>query len=120
MTGLDDLESALTALEVVAGGIVRRLTAGEANDFISQLPSELHERLLDLPAGPDTNVTLETIVAELAARLSVGVGRAAKLVRDVGIAIRNLVSRGEIEQVLAQLPREMHAILPDVVAHQTP
>jgi uncharacterized protein (DUF2267 family) len=120
MTGLDDVESALRALEIVAGGIVRRLPAREAKNLIDQLPSELGENLLDLPAGPDKNISLETIQAELSAQLNVELDSAAELLRNVGIALRALVSRGELDDVLAQLPREMAGILPDVVPHQTP
>jgi uncharacterized protein (DUF2267 family) len=120
MTGLDDVTTALAALEIVAGGIVRRIMPREAYDFIAQLPSELHEALLDLPAGPDVNVTLQTIGAELTAGLSLDPDRAGALMRDVGMAIRNLVSRGEIEDVIAQLPAEMRVLLPDVVVHRTP
>jgi uncharacterized protein (DUF2267 family) len=120
MTGLEDVDSALAALQVVAGGIVRRLTPTEANDFISQLPSELHEPLLDSIAGPDSNITPESIQAELAARLSIEINQAATIMRGVGVAIRRLVSPGEIRDVLAQLPPEMDQVLPDEVAHQTP
>lgn len=119
-TGLDDFSSALAALEVVAGGIVRRLTPAEAADFIAQLPSELHESLLDLPAGPDPSLTLDTVVAELAARLQIEIERAPEIARGVGIAIRHLISPGEIADVLSQLPRELRQLLPDEVAHATP
>jgi uncharacterized protein (DUF2267 family) len=120
MTGLDDPESALDALEIVASGIVRRLQAREAKNFIDQLPSELADTLLDLPAGPDENVTAETIQAELATRFDIELDAAARLLRDVGVALRVLVSPGELSDVLSQLPREMHGIIPDVVPHQTP
>src|SRR5690606_32390070 len=107
LSGLEDDESALTALEIVAGGIVRRVSPTEAKDVIPQLPSELHAALLDLPAGPDSNLTLETIAAELAAYFSIELEPAMKLMRDVGLAIRGLVSRGEIDDVLSQLPPAM-------------
>ena len=119
-TALEDVSSAMVALEIVAGGIVRRLTAAEASDFVAQLPSELHESLLSLPAGPDPNLTLGTIHAELAARLSIEIERAPELARGVGIAIRHLISPGEIADVLSQLPRELRQLLPDEVAHATP
>ena len=38
-----DVEGALTALEVVAGGLVRRIQPREASDLIAQLPSELQK-----------------------------------------------------------------------------
>jgi uncharacterized protein (DUF2267 family) len=117
--GLEDVDSALTALEVVAGGIVRRLPPAEAKDLISQLPSELHEALFDLPAGPDRNVTRASVEADLAARLSLEQDSAAKLARSVGRALTALVSRGEVEQVSSQLPREMRDLLPTTVRHPT-
>lgn len=119
-TGLEDVSTAMAALEVVASGIVRRLTAEEARDFIAQLPSELHEALLELPAGPDPNLTLGTIHAELVVRLPIEIERAPEIARGVGIAIRHLISPGEIADVLSQLPRELRRLLPDEVAHATP
>jgi uncharacterized protein (DUF2267 family) len=120
MTGLSEVDSALAALQVVAGGIVRRLTPPEAYDFVAQLPSELREPLLDLPAGPDENITLETIHAELADCLSLPIERAAELAPGIGVAIRRMLSSGELNDVLAQLPRDLWPLLPDEVAHQTP
>jgi uncharacterized protein (DUF2267 family) len=112
-TGLDDHVMALAALETVAGGLVRRVTAAEASDFIAQLPSELHDSLLDLPAGPDENVTTEAIHVELAKRLDLEMAEAATLARGVGEALRRLVSAGELEDMLSQLPSDMRALLED-------
>jgi uncharacterized protein (DUF2267 family) len=111
-TGIESDESALRALEIVAGAIVRRITAAEAGDFIAQLPSELQSSLLDLRAGPDERITLDTIAAELGAALALERDVAARLMRDVGLAIGGLVSGGEIEDVRAQLPLGMRDLLP--------
>jgi uncharacterized protein (DUF2267 family) len=120
MTGLADTVTALAALESVAGGIVRRITPAEASQFISQLPSELHDVLLALPAGPDRNITRETINADLASRLSVVPERAAALARGVGAALCVLISRGEIADLRAQLPPDIRDLLPERVVHQNP
>jgi uncharacterized protein (DUF2267 family) len=109
-TGLDG-DASLTALQTVAEAIVRRVTPTEANDFISQLPSALHEPLLDLPAGPDRNVTLESVRSSLAARLSLDAAEVASLIPRIGAAIGQLVSPGESRDVLAQLPDELHQLL---------
>lgn len=120
MTGLEDVDSAMSALGIVAAGIVRRLPPGPAQDFIAQLPSELHEALLELPAGPDANIGLDSIQADLAARFDLELEPAAQLMRDVGVALRQLVSRGELRHVSQSLPSEMRQVLPDVVPHPTP
>jgi len=118
--GLDDVEQAMTALEVVAGGIVRRLTSTEASHFMSQLPVELQEKLHELPEGPDRSLTRETIEAELVRRLDLEPERASELAVEVGNAIERLVSPGEIDDVRAQLPADIRAILRGDVVHLTP
>jgi uncharacterized protein (DUF2267 family) len=112
MTGLETRDLAATALEVVLVGVVRRIMPQEAADLIAQLPSILQERLLDLPAGPDRGVTRESIERDLAQRLDLDPDRAARIVTDVGAALEQAVSAGEIESVRGQLPREMRGIFP--------
>ena len=119
-TGLDDLESAMAALEIVAGGIVRRLTPTEASHLLSQLPVELQEKLQGLPGGPDRSLTRETIEAELMRKLDVEPERASELAAEVGRAFERLVSPGEIADVRAQLPADLRAILTGEVVHLTP
>lgn len=121
MTDIDTVSDALAALEVVAGSIVRRVTAAEAADFIAQLPSELHEPLLDLRAGPDTNITLASVERDLAERLHIEPERAARLLPGVGLALRQLIGPGERRDVLAQLPKELQVLLPESeIPHPTP
>jgi uncharacterized protein (DUF2267 family) len=121
LTGLEDAAQALTALEVVVGGLAARLVPGEARDLLAQLPSELRERVLEqLPSGPDKGLTRQTIEAELVRRLQIDEARASQLAVDVGLAVEQLVSPGEIRHVRSQLPEELRALLPDEVAHLTP
>ena len=112
LTGLDHDERALAALEVVAGGIARRILPEEANDFIACLPNELRELLLELPAGPDAGLSVQTVQRELAQRLGVNLERALEISRGVGIALRWLTVRGARPDVLAHLPREFRILFP--------
>ena len=75
MAGLDNREFAVTALELVLGGVIRRITPQEASDLVAQLPSTLQDRMLDLPAGPDRSITRDSIEQELVERLDL-LGRA--------------------------------------------
>ncbi|HVJ20814.1 MAG TPA: CBS domain-containing protein [Polyangiaceae bacterium] len=109
-TGLDSAERALTAFLVVATAVMRRISPAEASDFAAQLPSRLRERLLELPAGPDRAVTLSAIEAELARRLDLDGTTAADLVKRIGSVVGTFVSEGEVDNVRAQLPRELKSL----------
>ncbi len=109
-TGLP-AERALTAFEVVASALMRRLTATEAAHFAAQLPSRERERLLEIPAGPDRRITRQVIDSEMASALAIGEDAAAPLVSKLGALLGTLVSEGEIEDVKAQLPGELRGLV---------
>jgi uncharacterized protein (DUF2267 family) len=111
--GIADPHRALTAFDVVASGLARRITAGEANDFASQLPRSIQERLLDLPAGPDVSVTSETIVADMADKLEVEHDEAARLVRLVAAHLADFVAAEEVADIIEQLPTDMKQLFPE-------
>lgn len=111
-TGIPSGEAAETALEIVLGAIVRRITYQEAADLIAQLPSRFQDRLLDLPKGPDRTIDRAFVEAGVAERLDLDAQEAARVVHGVGLAIEQLVSDGELEDVRSQLPRSMREILP--------
>lgn len=110
-TGLVDGEAALAAFQIVTESIVRRLTPAEANDFIAQLPSALHEPLLDLPAGPDERVTFDTVRGQLTERLELDAESVANVIAGIGRTLQRSVSPGELRDVLAQLPQDMHPLI---------
>lgn len=114
MTGLETKPLAATALDVVLCGLVKRLTPQEAYDFVSQLPSLVHERLLGLPSGPDRSVTRETIEQDLVKRLDIEPDYASRIATDIGSAIEQAVSSGQIDDVRSQLPKEMRSIFPSM------
>jgi len=109
--GLDDAEQAGAALDVVVSALVRRLTAGEAMDFIAQLPSLLQPHLRALPPGPDKSVTVDSIEADLAARVGIDQARANAVFVAVANTVLANISPGEAEQVVSQLPKELQSLL---------
>ncbi len=111
--GLQTPQQAETALEVVLGALVRRLTPEEAEDLIAQLPSLLQPKLRALAPGPDKQITRQMIENELVRRLDVSPQRAAEILLAVGENIADSVSPGQIEDVRGQLPEELRGILPN-------
>ena len=109
---LGEPDRALLAFEVVTSLLVRRIAPEEAQDFAAQLPSALRDKLLDLPAGPDVDITLESIETELAKRLDLDRGNAASLVRQVAGCLSVYVDAHEVRHLVQQLPGEMKGIFP--------
>ncbi|MEP7226627.1 MAG: DUF2267 domain-containing protein [Gemmatimonadales bacterium] len=108
--GLDTVEQAETALEVVLATLVRRLTPDEAKDLIAQLPSLLQPRLEAQPPGPDKLIDRETIEAALVQRLNLDPPRAAQLLDAVGAVIAQSISSGQMEDVQGQLPEALRGV----------
>lgn len=109
-TGLENGGQTETALGIVLDSLVRRLTPGEAEDLIAQLPSLLQPALYALPLGPDKLITRETIEHELVQQLGVEPSRAAKLLAATGALIAQTVSTGQMEDVRAQLPEPLREV----------
>ena len=111
ITGLGDAQQALAAFEVVASGLAQRLTPREAEDFAAQLPRDFRRYLAGRAGGPDRGVSRESIETALALRLDIDGARAAELASAVGSAIRELVSPGEVQDMVNQLPRSLRGLL---------
>jgi uncharacterized protein (DUF2267 family)/predicted transcriptional regulator len=114
--GLDDADRALLAFEVVTSLLVRRVTPTEAQHFAAQLPSALREKVLDLPAGPNADITLESIETEMAERLHLDRPSAASLVRQVAESLSDVVDVHEVRHLVQQLPRDMKSIFSSQIA----
>lgn len=108
--GLESNEQARTALEVVLASLVQRLTPGEAEHVIAQLPSLLQGSLRRLPPGPDKSVTRDSIDGEVARRLDLRGERAAQVVAAAAQVVAHVVSPGQMADVQGQLPRELAAL----------
>lgn len=105
--GLENAEEARTAMDVVLGSLLRRLTAQEAEHVIAQLPSLLQDSLRRLRPGPDKSITRDAIESELARRLDSSPERAAEVLTAVAGMVAQVVSPGQMADVQVQLPREL-------------
>lgn len=107
-TDLTLTEQAEQALLIVVSGLCRRLTPEEAADFLAQLPSSLRQyAIANVPSGPDPSIDLELLEEQVNRALEVGPERAARVVRQIGRALRDSISAGELRDVMSQLPPEM-------------
>jgi uncharacterized protein (DUF2267 family) len=107
---LETSEQAATALEIVLGSIIQRVTPNEANDLIAQLPSLLQPTLRGIPAGPDKTIRREAIEAELGERLGTKQSQTRQILVAVGDIVAQTVSPGQIDDVHGQLPDGLRGI----------
>ncbi len=90
--------------------LCRRLTPGEAEHLIAQLPSRLWAQLDQCTDGPDRSVTRQAIRSELARVLKLDSEGAGQVMTAVFDAIGELVSPGQMAEVRGQLPDDMKAM----------
>lgn len=107
-----DLDRSKRALFLATCMLCRRLTPGEAQHLIAQLPSKLRPQLDHCIDGPDRNVTADAIKRELGTVLGLGAERADIVMRAVFRVIASTVASGQIEEVRGQLPDDMKQLLP--------
>lgn len=110
VTGLRYEEEAARALELVLSAIIRRITRNEADDLLAQLPVILHERVSSTPPGPDPSITRRSIEQSLEQHLCLDSESAAELLSQIGLALGQCVSLGEIEDVRSQLPPDLKTL----------
>ena len=80
--------------------------------MISQLPSLLHEDLLNLRAGPDRAITANTLLSEMNERFQMSPRKASEVMERFWDALEQFTEEsGETEHVLTQLPPDMRALL---------
>jgi len=107
---LQSSEQAETAIKIVLGSIVTRLSPNEAKNFMAQLPSLLRQTLRTLPSGPDESITRQKIEAQLGERLGLDATHTTKIVDAVGEIVAEMVSCGQIEDLHGQLPAGLRDI----------
>jgi CBS domain-containing protein/uncharacterized protein (DUF2267 family) len=113
-TGLDRrLAEELTHL--ILKTIVRRLHYTGSSQFISQLPSYLHEDLLSLPAGPDRQVTANVLVEKASALVEASDSETKGYISVFWHALCEQIGHGETGDVIDQLPMDFK----DLLQHET-
>ena len=110
-TGLEDRQQTQIAIDTALALLVRRITPGEAKNFIAQLPSLLQPSLRALPLGPDKSINRKTAVAELSRQLGLDIAQAERLIGPVIGTIAKAISPGQVEDLHGQLPEDLRSLL---------
>jgi uncharacterized protein (DUF2267 family) len=102
--GIDDPEEAERTAVVVLQALADRLTGGEADDLLAQLPEPLKSTIKVTEAADPMDP--DEFVDRIARELQLPHADARDRVRAVFSVLREAVTPGEFEDVLSQLDRE--------------
>ena len=86
--------------------LAERLVGGEANDLAAQLPMEIREHLRRERSGKGQRFSLNEFFHRVSQREGVDVPEAVYHARAVIEVLSEAVSKGEMDDVRAQLPAE--------------
>jgi uncharacterized protein (DUF2267 family) len=101
-------EAARTAIAVLQA-LADRLTGGEADDLLAQLPEPLKSTVSVTPEADP--MTPDEFVDRIARELELPRSEARDRVRAVFSVLREAVTPGEFEDVLSQLDRDYSELL---------
>jgi uncharacterized protein (DUF2267 family) len=107
-------DEAAEAVDATLETLAERISGGEVEDLMSELPEELRpalERGSMESHGVARKMSLEEFVREVAWREGATPDDARKHARAVFKALRQAVDEDEFEDVVAQLPDEYTALL---------
>jgi uncharacterized protein (DUF2267 family) len=107
-SGFSDKESQ-EALDCTVGTLAAMLTEGERKDFASQLPMELQD--VAMAAEPIEDKSEKDLLHQIVERQHIDEGRAKKQLMASWQALKDAISKGEIEDIKAQLPNRSAAML---------
>ena len=99
--GISDRAEAERTAVVVLQELCDRITGDEAWDLLAQLPAQLKQAVIISPAA--LPLPADEFVDRVASALDVPFDEAKERVRAVFATLREAVSWGELEDVLAQL-----------------
>lgn len=99
------------ATRAVLETLAQRLSGGEPKNLASQLPWEIGRYLLEPPSGEGARFGLRDFYDLVARREGIDTADAAYHVRAVASVLREAVSPGEWENMLAQLPPDLDQLM---------
>ena len=99
---------AIRAIQATLQTLAERLYGGEAGDLAAQLPREIQPYLQTLETGEDFD--LKEFYERVSMREEIDLPESIYHARAVISVVRDAVSAGEMEDVLAQLPDEYDAL----------
>ena len=106
-----DAGAAGTTLRVVLAALSDRLTPEEATDLAAQLPQPWKDVVAKPRRDGVQKMDRAQFVGRIARDLSCDLRTAIRSARAVFRALEHHVSRGEMRDVLAQLPQKLRAVL---------
>jgi uncharacterized protein (DUF2267 family) len=107
-TGRDEAERATRATLRTIG---ERITRGEADDLAAQLPPEAAPYLESTERGAE-RFDLDEFLRRVAERASVEAESSERLASAVFLALGRALTREEMDDLAAQLPRDIRRLLP--------
>ena len=90
--------------------LAERISGGEARDLAAQLPEEFKPSLSDAAETAET-FTVDEFVRRVAERAGVGDDTALKGARAVMATVRDAVTSGEWDDIIAQLPKHYSELI---------
>jgi len=119
---LNSHEEAQRATQATLATLGERITGTEANDLASQLPPEMAQYLEKAPDETGQSFALDEFFWRISQREGVDLNESTYHARVVAALLGEVVTRGEIENVQAQLPSDFaklfdvpnEGVLPDV------
>lgn len=103
-------EHARAAAKFILSALVRRFHYTAAVQFITQLPTEFHLDLLDLPAGPDRTIDDAYIIAGVSSHLHSSPNEAQECLADFWATLLKYADAYKMNHALFQLPREIRRL----------
>lgn len=106
------------ATAIILGLVFQRIPYSGVVHFISQLPRLLHHPLLDVPSGPNREITVSQVINELMSRFQVSEVDAELILRRFFVALDQLIDSGQMNHLKAQLPKEFLDLFERPVAEE--
>jgi uncharacterized protein (DUF2267 family) len=108
LSGFSDSESK-DALQLMVEAISIRLNEGERKDFASQLPQELQD--IALSVYPTEGNIRKDLLQQFMEIQQISADRAKKQIKTTWQAIKEAITRGEIDDIKSQLTKKTVATL---------
>ena len=106
-----DRETAQALTVATLQTLAERITGGEAEDLAAQLPEPLKRAIPERPAGTAEAFDLAEFERRVAERAGADQSSVEHQLRAVFQVLREAVTRGEFDDVLAQLPDEYRTVI---------
>lgn len=104
-SGFSDSESE-NALVTFTRMLSKRLTPDERMDFASQLPAELQDTVVSVDTTDDS-MTMEDMLETMADEQNIDEDGAKKQIMAAWQTLKDAISKGEIDDIRSQLPKDM-------------